>query len=328
MALETGLPATGEEARLIAEIQELKRERDALILAHNYELGPVQDIADATGDSLALARYAQKSSARTLVMCGVYFMAETASILCPDKTVLIPDPEAGCTLADAMTPEQLLAWKAEYPDAVVVSYVNTSAAVKALSDYCCTSANAVDVVRAIDPDRPVLFGPDFFLGSYVARVTGRPNLHVWPGECHVHAAILPEKMEEEVARNPGSELLVHPECGCTTRALALPPRKVAARVLSTDGMLRYARESSATTFVVATELGLLHRLRKENPGKAFLPAHEGAVCPFMKMITLEKIRDALRDNRYEVRVPDDIRQRALLPLERMVAISPPQRHDI
>lgn len=313
------------EEQLLEEIARLKYERDAVILAHNYQIGPVQDLADFVGDSLAMARWAQKSAASTLIVAGVYFMAETASILCPDKTVLIPDLEAGCSLSDTITADQLRAWKEEWPNAVVVSYVNTSAEVKALSDYCCTSSNAVSIVESIDPDKDILFLPDFFLGSHVARVTQRKNLHVWNGECHVHAAIEDEVMVAKIEQNPGSELLVHPECGCTTRALALPPQKVAGRILSTDGMLNHARTSSAGTFVVATEVGLLHRLRQENPDKEFIAAHDEAVCPFMKMITVEKIRDALQNVRYEVKVPSDVRAKALKPLERMVAIGAKSR---
>ena len=306
---------------LLEEIEMLKTQRHAVILAHNYEPGPIQDIADFLGDSLALARWAQQSAAQVLVMAGVYFMAETASILCPDKRVLIPDREAGCSLADTITPEELLQWHAEYPEAVVVSYVNTSAAIKALSDYCCTSSNAVQVVNAIPPEQDVLFLPDFFLGAHVRRITGRKNLHLWHGECHVHAAIENEGMVEKVRQNPGSELLIHPECGCTTRALAIPPTAVQGQVLSTDGMLAHAKRSAASTFIVATEVGLLHRLRKENPDKNFVAAHDGAICPFMNMISLEKIRDALRWDRYEVRVPEAVRLRALLPLKRMVSVS-------
>ncbi|MBX5466999.1 MAG: quinolinate synthase NadA [Firmicutes bacterium] len=312
--------AAPDVSALREEILALKAARDAVILAHNYQPGPIQDLADYVGDSLAMARWAQRSPARVLVVAGVHFMAETAAILCPDKRVLIPDPEAGCSLAESITAEQVAAWKAEHPDAVVVSYVNTSAAVKALSDYCCTSSNAVAVVEAIDPEREILFLPDFYLGSHVARVTGRKNLHVWWGECHVHAAIDPETMAAKVAQHPGAELLVHPECGCTTRALALPPEGVPMQVLSTDGMIAESRRSPRTTFIVATEVGLLHRLRKENPDKTFVPAQDEAVCPFMNLITLEKIRDSLREDRYAVEVPAAIRERALIPLERMVAI--------
>ncbi|MCL4495150.1 MAG: quinolinate synthase NadA, partial [Firmicutes bacterium] len=227
---------------------------------------------------------------------------------------------AGCSLADTITEDQLIRWKREYPDAVVISYVNTSAAIKALSDYCCTSSNAVKVVEAIDPDRDILFLPDFFLGSHVVRMTGRKNIHVWNGECHVHAAIENENMINKVRRHPDSELLIHPECGCTTRALAIPPREATSRILSTDGMLSYARTSPSGTFIVATEVGLLYRLRKENPEKTFIAAHDDALCPFMNMISLEKIRDSLRDGQYQVNVPAAVGKKALIPLERMVAV--------
>lgn len=309
-----------QHAQLQREIDQLRREKDAVLLAHNYQLPEVQDVADFVGDSLALARYATQCQAQRIVLCGVAFMAETAAILAPDKQVLLPDLEAGCSLADSITPQQLAEWKAEHPDAVVVSYVNTSAAVKALSDYCCTSSNAVDVVHAIDPQREILFLPDFFLGSYVRRVTGRTNLHIWMGECHVHASILPEEMERRLEDHPDAQLLVHPECGCTTRALALPPQGREVRVLSTDAMLQHAKASTAQQFIVATEVGMLYRLSKENPQKAFLPADEQAICPFMKRITLQKVRDALANERYEIRLDPQIRERALLPLQRMVAI--------
>jgi quinolinate synthase len=301
-------------------IDRLKKERDAVIVAHNYQIGPVQDLADFVGDSLAMARWAKATPAKVLVVAGVHFMAETAAILCPDKTVLIPDLEAGCSLAASITAEQLRAWKAEWPDAVVVSYVNTSAEVKAESDYCCTSSNAVDVVRAIDPDRDILFLPDFFLGSYVARVTGRKNIHVWMGECHVHAAIHSRDLADKVHQYDHAELLIHPECGCTTEALAVPPDGVPYRVLSTDGMLRYARETHAKTLVVATEVGLLHRLRRENPDKTVVAANDAAVCPYMKRIDVAKIRRSLETLTHVVTVPDAVRERALRPIERMVAI--------
>lgn len=305
---------------LVTEIEQLKRERNAVILAHNYEPGPVQDLADFVGDSLAMARWAERSPARTLVVAGVYFMAETAAILSPEKTVLIPDPSAGCSLAESITVEQLIEWKQQFPDAAVVSYVNTSAAVKALSDYCCTSSNAVKVVQQIDPEKAILFLPDFFLGSHVARQTGRKNIQVWMGECHVHAGIDAETLVATAHAHPGAEVLVHPECGCTTRALALPPEGVPTHVLSTDGMISHSHTSTAKSFIVATEIGLLHRLRKENPEKEFLAASEEALCPFMNRISVEKIRDGLRDLKFVVEVPEAIRQRALIPLERMVAI--------
>lgn len=304
---------------LIDEIKQLKKEKKALILAHNYELGEVQDIADFVGDSLALARYARAAQEKILVMAGVYFMAETASILSPDKKVLIPDINAGCSLANSINVEQLRAWKKGHPNAVVVSYVNTSAAVKAESDYCCTSSNAVSVVESIPREQEILFLPDMFLGSHVKRMTQRDNIHIWMGECHVHAAIHPEVMAEELARHPKAELLVHPECGCTTKALTYPQETT--HILSTDGMLKWAKESPKETFIVATEVGLLHRLRQENPQKNFIAASNEAVCPFMKMITLANIRDALYYEQHVVKVPDEMAQKAYLPIERMVQIS-------
>lgn len=312
----------GEQARAVIEreIADLKAARNAVIIAHNYEPGPIQDLADFVGDSLAMARWAARSPAAVLVVAGVYFMAETAKILSPEKTVLIPDLEAGCSLAESITAEDLVRWKAENPGAVVVSYVNTSAAVKALSDYCCTSSNAVAVVEAIPKERDILFLPDFYLGSHVARVTGRTNLKVWMGECHVHAAIGDQDLVEAVAAHPDAEVLVHPECGCTTRALLFPPAGIPTRVLSTDGMIQVSRTTDREAFVVATEVGLLHRLRRENPQKTFVPANPEAVCPYMNRITLTKIRNSLRDLTHQVDVPEPVRQQALRPLERMVAI--------
>jgi quinolinate synthase len=307
---------------LVDEIVAWKRRRQAVILAHNYQVEEVQAVADFVGDSLALSRLAAQTDARVIVFCGVHFMAETAAILCPDKLVLLPDLEAGCSLAASITAEQLRRWKAEHPGAVVVAYVNTTAEVKAEADYCCTSANARQVIEAIPPDREVLFLPDLFLGSYLERVTGR-KLHVWLGECHVHAGIGPADVAAAVARYPDAELLIHPECGCVTSCMYLaasgdvPAR---TRILSTEGMVRYAQASPADTFVVATEVGILPRLRKLNPGKRFVPLREDAVCQYMKRITLEGVRDALRDLRYPVRVPDDVAARARRAIERMLAI--------
>ncbi|MCL6592803.1 MAG: quinolinate synthase NadA [Alicyclobacillus sp.] len=319
---------TATAAISVAELQDrvaqLKQEQRAVILAHNYQLPEVQDVADVVGDSLALARAAQRVQADVIVLCGVHFMAETAAILNPDKRVLLPDLAAGCSLADSITVEQLRSWKAEHPGAVVVSYVNTSAEVKAESDYCCTSANAVAVVQAIPAEQEVLFLPDWFLGHYVQRQTGRSNLHLWMGECHVHAAIRPWALRQALADEPDAELLVHPECGCSTPHLALwsegklPVQRT--RVLSTGGMLTYAATSSAQAFIVATEVGILHRMQQQNPGKRFIPASEDAVCPFMKKITLAKVVDALEHMRHEVRVEPEVAARARLALERMVAI--------
>ncbi|SDW14356.1 quinolinate synthetase [Alicyclobacillus hesperidum] len=315
---------TVEQGTLLEQIRVWKEKRNALILAHNYELPEVQDVADVLGDSLALARAAAKTSADVIVLCGVHFMAETAAILNPDKTVLLPDAEAGCSLADSITADQLRAWKAEHPGAVVVSYVNTSAEVKAESDYCCTSANAVDVVRSIPTDKEVLFCPDMFLGSYVKRMTGRENMHIWLGECHVHAGIAPADIADTLAAHPQAELLIHPECGCSTSNMyllaegQLPADRT--HVLSTSGMLERAKTSGQDEFIVATEVGILHQMERQNPHKRFIPANRKAICPFMKMITLEKVLASLVEMRTIISVPVETAQRARIALERMVEI--------
>ena len=326
MALATDpVAATGTQRDLIAEIETLRRERQAVILAHNYQIGPIQDLADFVGDSLGLAQAATRTDAPVIVMCGVYFMAETAKILNPGRTVLIPDTRAGCSLADSITGDQVRAWKAEYPGAVVVSYVNTTAEVKAESDVCVTSGNAEAVIRSIPADKEILFCPDMFLGAHLERVTGR-KMHVWMGECHVHAGIRPEEIDEQRARFPDSELLIHPECGCSTRYVwaqsAGALQTNGTRVLSTEGMLREARQSNKDTFLIATEVGLLHRLRKELPEKRFEAADDGAVCRYMKMITLPNLRDCLRAMKPEVDVPPEIARRARRAVERMLAIKP------
>lgn len=297
------------------EIQALKRERNAVIVAHNYQVGEVQDVADFLGDSLNLARWARESEVQVILFCGVHFMAETASILSPDKKILVPDPEAGCSLADMIRPEDVRRWKLEHPKGVVVAYVNTTAAVKAESDYCCTSANAEKVVRAIPEDQEILFIPDFYLGSYVKAETGRENLHLWRGYCPSHVLIQSEDIRKLRCEHPKAEFIMHPECGCLTKSMHL-----ADRILSTEGMIRYARESSAREFIVATETGVLHRMRKDNPEKKFYPASEHAVCNYMKMNTLEKVVESLENLQYEVKVPADLARRALLPIERMLAI--------
>jgi quinolinate synthase len=319
------IPALQDEVRALA------RERGAVILAHNYQLPEIQDVADYVGDSLGLSQQAAQADADTIVFCGVHFMAETASILCPDKRVLIPDLEAGCSLADSITASQLGDWKARHPGAIVVMYVNTTAEVKALTDYCCTSANAVKVVEHIyaehGSDVEVLFGPDMFLGAYVERSTGRP-MHVWDGECHVHAGIRPDDIASVRAAHPGADFLIHPECGCSTSVMeyvaAGDISEEGVHMLSTGGMLRYAREldrRTGGTAIVATETGMLHPLRQAAPDTEFIAANEAAHCRFMKMITLPKLRDALRDGVHEVKVPSEVADRARLPIERMVAIS-------
>jgi quinolinate synthase len=310
------------------EVRTLAHERDAVILAHNYQLPEVQDVADYVGDSLGISQQAARADAEMIVFCGVHFMAETASILCPEKRVLIPDLEAGCSLADSITASQLLDWKTKHPDAIVVMYVNTTAEVKALTDYCCTSANAVQVVQHIyaehGPDAEILFGPDMFLGAYVEKSTGR-SMHVWDGECHVHAGIRPDDIASVRAAYPGADFLIHPECGCSTSVMEY----VAAgdvdadgvHMLSTGGMLGYARAHDGGRAIVATETGMLHPLRQAAPNTEFIAANEAAHCRFMKMITLPKLRDALRDDVHEVKVPREVADRARLPIERMVAIS-------
>jgi quinolinate synthase len=299
-----------------------------VILAHNYQLPEIQDVADYVGDSLGLSQQAAKADADTIVFCGVHFMAETASILCPDKRVLIPDLDAGCSLADSITAAQLRDWKARHPGAAVVMYVNTTAEVKAETDYCCTSANAVKVVQHIyrehGDDTEILFGPDMFLGAYVEKTLGR-TMHVWDGECHVHAGIRPDDIARVRAAHPGADFLIHPECGCSTSVMEyVAAGDVAAEgvhMLSTGGMLGYARSHGGGTAIVATETGMLHPLRQAAPDTEFIAANEAAHCRFMKMITLPKLRDALRDDIHEVKVPAQIADRARVPIERMVAIS-------
>ncbi len=311
-----------EHLEIAQEIKRLKAEKNAVILAHNYQLPEVQDIADFIGDSLGLSQAAAKTDADIIVFCGVHFMAETASIICPEKRVLLPDLEAGCSLAATINAEQLRAWKAEHPNAVVVSYVNTTAEVKAESDYCCTSTNALKVIQAIPPDREILFLPDMFLGAYIQRVTGRTML-IWPGECHVHAGIRPRDIDAMRAAHPEAEMLVHPECGCSSSCMyyqATGDLKGEVHILSTEGMVKHARQSPAREFVVATEVGILHRLRKEAPGKAFYPVNERAICEYMKKITLEKVLRSLREEIYEIRVPEPTASKARRAIERMLAI--------
>jgi quinolinate synthase len=330
-----------EIAELSAEVRALAAQRNAVILAHNYQVPEVQDVADYVGDSLGLSRQAAAAGAETIVFCGVHFMAETASILCPEKTVLIPDLDAGCSLAASIDSVQLADWKRQYPDGVVVMYVNTTAEVKALTDYCCTSANAVDVVRHIydthGPDTEILFGPDMWLGAYVEKELGR-RMHVWDGECHVHAGIRPSDIEATRAAHPGADFLIHPECGCSTSVMeyvaAGDVSSEGVHMLSTGGMLSYAEQAEASRpraqgpqeraerreAVVATEIGMLYPLQMAAPDVDFIPANAEASCMYMKMITLPKLRDALRDMKYEVRVPEQIAVRARVPIDRMVAI--------
>ena len=296
----------------------LKREKNAVILAHNYQRPEVQDVADFVGDSLNLSMAATKTDARIIVFAGVYFMAETAAILNPGKKVLIPDPAAGCSLVDSVTAEDIARWRREHPNGVVVAYINSSAEVKAASDYVCTSANCLKIVEAIPRDRPVLFVPDRYLGLYIKYRTGRENLYVWDGECYIHAKISAQRILEAVKANPDAELLVHPECGCGTACLLeLPKYGVEARFLSTEGMIRRVRESPAKKFIVATETGIIVRMRREAPGKEFIPAAPDAVCDYMKLTTLRKVYRSLRDEVYVVRVPDHVAERARAAIMRM-----------
>ena len=305
-------------------VLQLKKQKNALVLAHNYQLPEVQDIADFIGDSLALSRKAAATESDIILFCGVHFMAETASILCPDKKVLIPDLEAGCSLASTINAGELQAWKAEHPDALVVSYVNTTAEVKALSDYCCTSSNAVKIVNSIPKDREVLFLPDLFLGSYVAETTKRKNMYIWPGECHVHAGIKAEDINKMFASFKNADFLVHPECSCTSSVIyhiSKGDLAMNSHILSTEGMMNHARASSAKQFLVATETGILYRMQKENPDKQFIPVKSDAICKYMKKITLEKVYDSLRQGVYEVKVPKHTADKARLAIERMLSIS-------
>jgi quinolinate synthase len=322
MLLLENIPALQEEVRTLA------RDRNAVILAHNYQLPEVQQVADFVGDSLGLSRQAAKSGADVIAFCGVHFMAETASILSPDKTVLLPDMNAGCSLADSITADQLRQWKAQHPGAIVVMYVNTSAEVKAETDYCCTSGNAVEVVRHIlrehGPDTEILFGPDMWLGAYVEKVIGRP-MHVWDGECHVHAGIRPIDISTMRLEHPEADFLIHPECGCSTQVMeyvaAGDVASEGVHMLSTAGMLDWANEAPAgAQAIVATETGMLHPLQEAAPHVDFIAANRAAVCRYMKMITLPKLRDALEQMEPQVKVPSEIAERARLPIERMVAI--------
>nr|WP_026361048.1 quinolinate synthase NadA [Amycolatopsis nigrescens] len=309
------------------EVRRLARERDAVVLAHNYQVPAIQDIADHTGDSLALSRIAAASDASTIVFCGVHFMAETAKILAPDKTVLIPDARAGCSLADSITGAQLREWKAEHPGAVVVSYVNTTAEVKAETDICCTSSNAVEVVASIPADREVLFLPDQFLGAHVKRKTGRENLHIWAGECHVHAGINGPELAERAAANPDADLFIHPECGCATSALYLAGEGAVAaervKILSTGDMVHAARDTSARSVLVATEIGMLHQLRKAAPEIDFRAVNDRASCRYMKMITPAALLRCLREGADEVHVDIETAGRAKASVQRMIEIGQP-----
>lgn len=300
---------------LTQKIRKLKEKRKAVILAHNYQVPEVQDIADYTGDSLDLSRKAAQTDAEVIVFCGVHFMAETASLLCPEKKILLPDMNAGCPMADMVTPERLKLLKKKHPKATVVCYINTTAEVKAECDICCTSANAVDIIRSLDDSREIIFIPDKFLGQYITNLTGKKMIY-WDGHCHVHLMILPENIIAQKKRFPGAEVLVHPECTPEVT-------KLADRVLSTNGMCRYAKESPAQELIIGTEAGLIYRLKKDNPNKKFHPASDLAICPNMKLNSLEKILWVLEDAgpENEVRVPEDIRARAVNSVNEMLLLS-------
>lgn len=323
----SGYTGVEGDAQWAAEVRRLASARNATILAHNYQVPAIQDVADHVGDSLALSRIAAAAPEDTIVFCGVHFMAETAKILSPDKTVLIPDARAGCSLADSITADELAAWRDEHPGAVVVSYVNTTAAVKALTDICCTSSNAVDVVNSIPADREVLFCPDQFLGAHVRRMTGRDNMHIWAGECHVHAGINGDELAAQARSHPDAELYVHPECGCATSALylagegAVPADRV--KILSTGGMLDAARQSQARHVLVATEIGMLHQLRKAAPGIDFQAVNDRASCRYMKMITPAALLRCLIEGADVVDVDPDTAGRARASVQRMIEIGQP-----
>ena len=323
----TGYIGVEPDANWAQQVRELARERGAVLLAHNYQTPAIQDVADHVGDSLALSRIAAACEENTIVFCGVHFMAETAKILAPHKTVLIPDARAGCSLADSIDAVQLAAWKAEHPDAVVVSYVNTTAEVKALTDICCTSSNAVEVVESIPADREVLFLPDQFLGAHVRRVTGRDNVLVWAGECHVHAGINGDELAAQVEAHPDAELFIHPECGCATSALylagegAVPAERV--KILSTGGMLDAARTTGSREVLVATEVGMLHQLRKAAPNVDFRAVNEKASCKYMKMITPAALLRCLVEGADEVHVDAETARLASGAVRRMIAIGRP-----
>ena len=307
------------------KIEDLKKEKDVVILAHNYQIPEVQDVADFVGDSLGLARQAAKTPHKIILFCGVHFMAETAAIISPEKKVLIPDIAAGCSLSDSINLEQLKQWKKEHPNAITIGYVNTTAEIKSELDYCCTSSNAVNVVKSIPDDKEILFLPDMFLGSYVAKMTGRKNMLIWAGECHVHAGITPEDVKEKLNSLTHAEFLIHPECSCTTPMMydvangSYNSNQV--QILSTEGMMNHVKNSKSNEFVIATETGILYRMKQQNPTKKFIPASENAECEYMKMITLDKVYNSLLNETTVIDVPKEIADKARLAIERMLEIS-------
>lgn len=322
--IEDSTETPEQVAELQAEIRRLARERNAVVLAHNYQRPEVQDVADYVGDSLGLSRQAAATQADVIIFCGVHFMAETAAILSPRKRVLLPDLKAGCSLAATITAEDVRKWKAEFPGYISVGYVNTTAEVKAELDYCCTSGNVLDVIDAIPEDQGILFLPDFFLGSHVRRMRPERRIEVWMGECHVHKGIRPDVLNQARADYPEAEVLVHPECGCAGQLIysmglgEVNPEGL--HITSTEGMIRKVTERPATQFIVATETGIMHRMRQLAPQKQFIAADPEAVCAFMKAITLRGTRDSLALDRYHITVPADVAARARRAIDRMVAL--------
>lgn len=314
-----------ENQELIKEVLFWKEKRKALVIAHNYQLPEIQDAADFIGDSLELSRIAKEAQNNLIVFCGVHFMAESASILSPKKKVLIPDAKAGCSLASSIDAKELRKWKKRYPKALVVSYVNTTAEVKAESDYCVTSTNAVKIVNSLPADRQILFLPDMFLGDFVAKTTGRKNMIIYPGECHIHARVKPSDVTKKMDEHPDAEFLIHPECGCVSTCMHYAANgdisTTKTKILSTGGMMKHVKESPSKKYVVATETGILYRMKKDNPAKNFFPLRDDMVCQFMKMITLPKLLNSLKNLEFEVKVPKDIADRARIPIERMLALS-------
>ena len=302
----------------------MRSKKNALILSHNYQIPEIQDLANFVGDSLELSIQARNADNNLIVFCGVHFMAETISILAPKKTILIPDLEAGCSLAETINVEQLREWKGKHPEAVVVSYINTSARIKAESDYCCTSSNAIKIIESIPTNKEILFLPDLFLGAYIEKMTGR-KMHIWPGECHVHSQLTAEKVNNIRDEYPNAELLIHPECGCVSNVMYdivngdISDNKT--KILSTGGMVEYTKKSASKEFIVATETGIIYQLQKNNPGKKFRPLKDNAICEYMKKITVEKLYKSLNEEVYQVKVPEEIAKKAINPINKMLEIS-------
>ena len=302
----------------------MRSKKNALILSHNYQIPEIQDLANFVGDSLELSIQARNADNNLIVFCGVHFMAETVSILAPKKTILIPDLEAGCSLAETINVEQLREWKRKHPEAVVVSYINTSARIKAESDYCCTSSNAIKIIESIPTNKEILFLPDLFLGAYIEKMTGR-KMHIWPGECHVHAQLTAEKVNNIRGEYPNADFLIHPECGCVSNVMYdmangdILDNKT--KILSTGGMVEYTKKSASKEFIVATETGIIYQLQKNNPEKKFRPLKDNAVCEYMKKITVEKLYKSLNEEVYQVKVPEEIAKKAINPINKMLEIN-------